>query len=231
MSIAWRGAAVLYALTVAVLSLLPSGQLGAWAPLARGDALDRGITAIIVQAAAGAGLVLLIVPILARASGARLKVGPRLRLSRSLSLALIVYVTSLALMASGDLRAAARGIALGWLPAWFNLAAEHLSAGHVMAYAGLGLLLALGWGRRVDLRLLGLAVLVLGGVLEVGQGVVPGRSPNWWDLLADGLGAAVGLTAGGMLIGVAGGTRGRPTNGGGRPGALARDVRGGRAVL
>ena len=194
-STVWRSAAGCCALAIIGSSLLPPERLPAWAP-----DLDRGIGGIAVWLAAGAGLLVLAALTLRRIpAGGRLKLAPGLRLSRPLSLALVVYVAGLALIASGDLRAAVWGLAVDRFPAWLNLAAERLTAAHTLAYAGLGLLIALGWGRRADLRLAGLLVLALSGALELLQGAVPGRSPNWWDLLANGVGVAAGLAAGRLL--------------------------------
>ena len=192
----WRTAAGLCALAIAVLSLLPPGRLPAWTP-----DLDRGIGGTAAWLAAGAGLLILAALALRAApTGGRLKAAPGLRLSRPLSLALVAYVGGLALIASADLRAAAWGLAAEWFPAWLELAAERLTAAHVLAYAGLGALIALGWGRRGNLGAAGLLVLALSGAIEVLQGMVPGRSPNWWDLLANGVGMAAGLAAGGLLV-------------------------------
>jgi hypothetical protein len=195
LSALWRGAAVLYALAIVLLSLLPPERMPAWAP----DP-ELGVGGTAIWLGAGAGLLALIVLTLrAPRTGGGLKVASGLRLSRPLSVALIVYLAGLALIASGDLRAGLWSIAVDWVPAWSDLAAERLAATHAMAYAGLGLLIALGWGHRVDLRRAGLLVLALSGVLELLQGAVPGRTPNGWDLLANGFGLAVGLAAGRLL--------------------------------
>jgi VanZ family protein len=63
--------------------------------------------------------------------------------------------------------------------------------GHFLAYAALGFVSLLAWpGRPVSV--LALATLY-GGLMELGQMLVAGRSASWGDLLADGLGALAGV--------------------------------------
>ena len=71
-------------------------------------------------------------------------------------------------------------------------------AEHFTAYFGLALMGVLGWsGRRV--LLIFLAVIALGGTLEMLQAVV-GRDAEWGDMLANTLGATAGtLLALGLL--------------------------------
>jgi VanZ family protein len=71
-------------------------------------------------------------------------------------------------------------------------------AEHFIAYFGVALMAVLGWsGRRAIL--LFLAVLALGGALEILQGFV-GRDSEWDDMLANTLGAITGtLLALGLL--------------------------------
>jgi hypothetical protein len=196
----WQGAAAAYALALVLVSLLPASQLRNWVPIATDSALDSDLGGAVVQLSAIAGLLLLLVPIGLRVLKMRIRVAPRLWLSRPLSLALVLSVACLALIASEGLRDAVWDLATGLLPASLGLAADRLSAGHVMAYGGLGLLLALGWAREIGAWQLGLLALALSGVLEVVQDVVPGRAANPWDLLSNGLGLAIGLTAGSLLI-------------------------------
>jgi VanZ family protein len=192
----WQGAAALYGLALVLISLLPASQLEAYIPIARDSALDPGLRDLVIELSAIAGLLLLMAPVALRARKMRIRVAPRLWLSRPLSLAVVLCVACLALIASQDLREAATGL----LPASLSLAVDRLSAGHVMAYGGLGLLLALGWGREMRPWRLGVLALALSGVLEVVQDLVPGRAANPWDLLSNGLGLAMGLTAGSLLI-------------------------------
>ena len=71
-------------------------------------------------------------------------------------------------------------------------------AQHFTAYFGLALMAVLGWsGRRTIL--LFLAVIALGGALEILQGFV-GRDSEWGDMLANTIGAVTGtLLALGLL--------------------------------
>jgi VanZ family protein len=197
----WQGAAALYALALVLISLLPASQLEAYVPIARDSALDPGLRDTVIELSAIAGLLLLMVPIVLRARRMRIRVAPRLWLSRPLSLALVLCVACLALIASQDLRDAATGL----LPASLGLAVDRFSAGHVVAYGGLGLLLAIGWARQVGPWHVGLLALALSAVLEVVQDLVPGRAANPWDLLSNGLGLAIGLTAGSLLVAEASG--------------------------
>jgi hypothetical protein len=196
----WQGAAAAYALLLVLISLLPASQLDSWVPIASDSALDSDLREAVVELSAIAGLLLLLVPLGLRVLKIRIRVAPRLWLSRPLSLALVLCVGCLALIASEDLRGAAWDLATGLLPAWLSLAAYRLSADHVMAYGGLGLLLALGWAREIRPWQLGLLALALSGVLEVVQDLVPGRAANPWDLLSNGIGLAIGLTAGSLVI-------------------------------
>lgn len=68
---------------------------------------------------------------------------------------------------------------------------QHILAFVVLA-AGGTLSLGPGRGRTTAVVLLALAY---GGLIEIVQGWVPGRSPEWADWLADGLGALLGLVA------------------------------------
>ena len=68
-------------------------------------------------------------------------------------------------------------------------------AEHFTAYFGLALLASLAWGPRRSLLLVVLAVMALGGGLEILQGFV-GRDAEWGDFLANDIGAVAGfLTA------------------------------------
>jgi hypothetical protein len=196
----WQGAAAAYALVLVLISLLPDSQLDALVPIASDSALDSDLRDAVIELSAIAGLLLLMVPALLRVLRMRIRVAPRLWLSRPLSLVIVMCVGCLALIVSEDLRAAAWDLATGLLPASLSLATDRLSAGHITAYGGLGLLLALGWGREVGPWRLGPLALGLSGILEVLQDIVPGRAANPWDLLSNGLGLAIGLTAGSLLI-------------------------------
>jgi hypothetical protein len=196
----WQVTAAAYFLALIVITLLPNSQLDVWVPIASDSALDSGLRDAVIELSAIAGLLLLLVPVLLRVLRMRIRVAPRLWLSRPLSLVLVLCIGSLAPIVSDDLRAAAWGLAADLLPASLGLATDRLSAGHVMAYGGLGLLLALGWARAIGPWWLGLLAVGLSGVLEVVQDLVPGRAANPWDLLSNGLGLTIGLTAGSLLI-------------------------------
>lgn len=73
---------------------------------------------------------------------------------------------------------------------------------HALAF--FGLVLPLGWVRpRWALRI-GLAALAFGGVIELVQPSV-GRSAEWADLWADGLGVVIGLLPGQLRRGAGSG--------------------------
>ena len=63
---------------------------------------------------------------------------------------------------------------------------------HFIAYFGLCLLATLAWGLRRSLVWVFLAVVALGGSLEIIQSFV-GRDAEWGDFFANDLGAMLGL--------------------------------------
>jgi VanZ family protein len=63
---------------------------------------------------------------------------------------------------------------------------------HFIAYFGLSLLATLAWGLRRSLVWVFLAVVALGGSLEIIQSFV-GRDAEWGDFIANDLGATLGL--------------------------------------
>ncbi len=65
-------------------------------------------------------------------------------------------------------------------------------AEHFTAYFGLCLLASLAWGLRRSLVWVLLGLILVGGVLEIVQGMV-GRDCDWHDELANSLGALCGL--------------------------------------
>ena len=65
-------------------------------------------------------------------------------------------------------------------------------AEHFIAYFGLTLLASLGWGLRRSLVFVFIAVVALGGALEILQSFV-GRDAEWDDFFANSLGALAGL--------------------------------------
>jgi VanZ family protein len=72
---------------------------------------------------------------------------------------------------------------------------------HVIAYFGLALLASLGWGLRRSLIWVFAGVLAMGAGLEGLQALV-GRDAEWGDMLANGLGAAMGLAVAALYLAV-----------------------------
>lgn len=90
---------------------------------------------------------------------------------------------------------------LSWIPKdWEVRSGAAGQFEHVVAYAGTALLLGLGFF-RVPARHLGLALVVLGGVLEIGQIWVPGRTAQAIDFAASVGGALSGLAVARALAG------------------------------
>ncbi len=103
---------------------------------------------------------------------------------------------------AAGLAAAACWVALGVLSL---LPAERMArtslgglAEHCMAYAGTGVLTALGLGAARAWRA-GVLLVAYAGALEVGQHFSPGRHPAWLDWVASSSGALAGV-AGAVLI-------------------------------
>jgi VanZ family protein len=66
---------------------------------------------------------------------------------------------------------------------------------HAALFAACGYCLVMGWlTRTAQLLPLYLALLVLGGGTEWLQAQIPGRGADAWDLVADAVGAALGIT-------------------------------------
>ena len=99
-----------------------------------------------------------------------------------------------------------RGLALLFVPliliiSWLALSPkppQQMSLGwdklnHLCAFGSLCLLGSLAWPRRQFALLL--ALLAYGGAIELLQTLVPGRSGEWPDLLADALGLLLGSLA------------------------------------
>lgn len=63
---------------------------------------------------------------------------------------------------------------------------------HFTAYYGLALLATLAWGRRGRVLAIFLAVIAMGGALEILQSLVD-RDAEWLDQLANTVGASFGL--------------------------------------
>ena len=69
--------------------------------------------------------------------------------------------------------------------------------GHLLAFTALGFTGYLGFPTRTALPF---ALLAYGGLIEVLQLFVPGRSAEWGDLLADGIGIGVGIGLAALVI-------------------------------
>ena len=70
---------------------------------------------------------------------------------------------------------------------------------HYTAYAGLALMGSLGRWPRLSLLASFLAATTLGGVLEILQSFV-GRDAEWGDVLANAIGAAIGVALAWMVL-------------------------------
>jgi len=83
-------------------------------------------------------------------------------------------------------------------PAGIDLGWDKLN--HMAAFTALAFCAALGFRttRRTLLAASG-GLLVFGGLIEILQLTVPGRSSEWGDLLADAIGIAVGMAIAGAL--------------------------------
>lgn len=69
-------------------------------------------------------------------------------------------------------------------------------ANHALAFAALAFVSVWAlWQRPRQWLLLVAALLAYGGFIEIAQSFVPSRSADWNDVLADGVGIALGLLA------------------------------------
>jgi VanZ family protein len=73
---------------------------------------------------------------------------------------------------------------------------------HFIAYAGTGLLFALGYWELRQRMLALICLAIASGAFEVLQNFVPGRSPSPLDALTSTCGAAFGLVLGAILSAV-----------------------------
>lgn len=102
------------------------------------------------------------------------------RLWRALLAILFVFVTYMALVPEPP-----KGISTGWDKS------NHMLAFGTLAFTSVWAL----WPRPRQWWLLAVALLAYGGGIEIAQGFLPPRSCDWHDLVADGVGIAVGLLA------------------------------------
>jgi VanZ family protein len=103
-----------------------------------------------------------------------------------------LFWPALAVVAWGELTPHPPHLAGPWM--WDKL-------DHFTAYFGLTLLSSLAWGLRRSLVLVFLAMVALGGTLELLQGLV-GRDPEWDDFFANDLGALAGLVVAAAYLAV-----------------------------
>ena len=72
---------------------------------------------------------------------------------------------------------------------------------HVMGFMALGFFACLSYPDSARRRIVALgAMVVLGGVIEILQLYVPGRSSEWGDLLADAIGVGAGAIVAALLL-------------------------------
>ena len=107
---------------------------------------------------------------------------------RALLTALLVAITYLALVPDPP-----RGVSTGWD-----------KSNHALAFASLGIASVWAiWPRPRQWGRLVVALLAYGGAIEIAQSFLPPRSGEWQDLLADGVGIALGLMVASVVMGLA----------------------------
>lgn len=124
---------------------------------------------------------------------------PRLRY-RIISV-LALFATLLALLLTGEQLAALTS----WLPWPESATVAGYSSVDKLMHAGMfavcGYFIVLGWlTRNLQILPLYLGLLALGGSTEWLQGSIPGRSADFWDVVADAAGAATGVALGLYLL-------------------------------
>jgi VanZ family protein len=100
------------------------------------------------------------------------------RLWRALLALLLIAITYLALVPDPP-----RGVSTGWDKSNHALAFASLAFTCVWAF----------WPRPRQWLWLAAALLAYGGAIEIAQSYLPPRTGDWFDLLADGVGIAIGL--------------------------------------
>jgi VanZ family protein len=89
---------------------------------------------------------------------------------------------------------------LSWIPReWEARTSLPGQIEHTVAYCGTAGLFVLGYGARRWWRI-ALPLVALGGVLEIGQSWIPGRTAQVVDFAASGTGALLGTLAGMLLL-------------------------------
>jgi hypothetical protein len=224
---ALRWASLIYALVVAIATLLPSSlAVGLGIGAGSGPAKQVVNEALGYLAAAIAAALLIVIPW-------RLRLAKRLGVSWPLFLCALGYVVGVAYLASEDLRRATYELIVYDLPDWPKQAFGEIDPLHVAGYAGLGLLAGLAWRERLHPVPTGGVVLAFGLLLEILQDLVPGREPTPRDLTSNALGVLIGYVGIGLLALLSAGPgpdhrsgRGRGRDGRGRSGARRRRHRG-----
>lgn len=84
---------------------------------------------------------------------------------------------------------------LSWVPGDYRPQIVGLSdkLEHVLAYLLLGALTTIAARQTVKAHWLALAIVAYGGVLELGQLLIPNRVPSVWDFLANATGVILGV--------------------------------------
>jgi VanZ family protein len=86
---------------------------------------------------------------------------------------------------------------LSWIPRdWEARTSLPGQAEHAIAYAGTAGLFVLGYGAALRWWRIGLPLIALGAVMEIGQLWVPGRTAQVVDFVASGSGALLGALGG-----------------------------------
>jgi len=111
-------------------------------------------------------------------------------LARARRIGARLFVPALAVICWGELTPHAPSLPGPWQ--WDKL-------DHWTAYFGLGLLATLGWGKRQTFLWIWLGIATIGASLEVLQLLV-GRDAEWGDVLANAIGAAIGLALGALYL-------------------------------
>jgi VanZ family protein len=90
---------------------------------------------------------------------------------------------------------------LSWIPRdWEARTSLPGQVEHAVAYAGTAGLFVLGYGAGLRWWRIGVPLVVLGAIMEVGQLWVPGRTAQVIDFLASGSGALVGAACGTAIV-------------------------------
>ena len=176
---------MLFALIVAVLSLLPSNARAFEDLVGQGPA---GQLNDLLEVMASVTLAVLVLMLLRRSNIAR-----RLRMSWTLLLVILLYLGGFALLVSSDLRSVLYDplsmLAQGMFPDTLRV---YVDAGHMLTYLVFALLAMIGW-RRFGPELIALVLIGYGLALEIAQLAVPYREFSVEDLVSNTLGIVLGV--------------------------------------